>query len=461
MIRPATNVDLLLGYLAQIVNIGAGLITLPFILRYLSPEDVGLWLVFSALAGLAQLLEFGFQPTLIRNISYVYAGSQTLTAHGIPSLAPFKELNISLLLDLIDAGRTIYQSIALFASALLLIGGTIYIYTLLTPLQSASSAFFAWILFASGQIATAYFGYYGAILQGRGDITQANKVTLITRGMFVILVVGLVESGLALIGVGLASLVASILGRWVAMRYVYSAEHLQHAIVKKWKGNGRNLIKTLWHNASRQGVVNIGAFLIQRGNLFIASSFLGLAATASYGITSMILTVLGTLSTVIFQVQIPHMNAMQAKGDLKSLKAAYGEVILVSWLTFIIGFALLGLIGNTLLDAIGSKTHLLPIQLLLTYSAITLLEINHTIAATYLTTMNRIPFVRAALWSGLAILLLSAVLVSHLGILSLIMAQGLVQLVYNNWRWPYEAHAQLKTNTIELLALGAKRLASR
>src|SRR6266567_8101153 len=69
--------DIYWGYAAQLLNVGAGLILLPVVVRYFSPEDVGLWFVFITLAGLAQLLEFGFQPTLARNTAYVYAGARS------------------------------------------------------------------------------------------------------------------------------------------------------------------------------------------------------------------------------------------------------------------------------------------------------------------------------------------------------------------------------------------------
>ena len=55
--KPLTRGDVLWGYIAQVLNIGAGLILLPILLRNLSPEDVGLWFVFISLAALAQLLE--------------------------------------------------------------------------------------------------------------------------------------------------------------------------------------------------------------------------------------------------------------------------------------------------------------------------------------------------------------------------------------------------------------------
>lgn len=67
MAKAVTRADLLRGHAAQALNVGAGLLLLPVILRNMSSEDTSLCFVFVALAGFAQVLEFGFLPTLTRN----------------------------------------------------------------------------------------------------------------------------------------------------------------------------------------------------------------------------------------------------------------------------------------------------------------------------------------------------------------------------------------------------------
>jgi hypothetical protein len=100
------------GYLAQALNLGGGLLLLPISARFLSPEDLGLWFVFSALAGLAQLLELGFQPTFARNAAYVYAGAQQLVKTGLPERSDNDDpaVNLGLLSGLLAAARTVYRS---------------------------------------------------------------------------------------------------------------------------------------------------------------------------------------------------------------------------------------------------------------------------------------------------------------------------------------------------------------
>ena len=74
-----------------------------------------------------------------------------------------------------------------------------------------------------------------------------------------------------------------------------------------------------------------------------------------------------------------------------------------------------------------------------TMALIYLLELNHgPLCAAFLMTENQVPFLPAALGSGLAIVAIGLVLAAHtsLGVWSVIIAQGVVQLTYNNWKWP-------------------------
>ena len=463
MVNPITRCDVLWGYAASSLNIGAGLILLPVILRYLPSEDVGLWFVFITLASLAQLLEMGFQPTVARNAAYVYAGAQTLNKVGLPSKASSSgQINKSLLDALVNAARCIYQVVAFMAALVLLLAGTYYISTLLTLSQDHPSSLLAWVAFASGYVVNFYYGYINGLLQGRGDVTQANKVIILSRSLLILLGSAAVALGFGLVGLGIASLISAVAGRIAAYRFFYILYSPSKAFDKN-EGDDlvSNLLKMMWHNASRLGAVQIGAFFIQRGNTLIASSFLGLAAAASYGMTVTVLMALSGIAMVICQVQVPHMNTLQSNGDKTALISIFGEILLTSWLLFVTGLIALLLFGDNILYLIGSSTYFLPSKILFLFGIIALLEMNHSIAGTYLTTTNKIPFVNAALFSGLGILVLAFLTINFFGVIGLILSQGLVQLVYNNWKWPLEATKNLDSNFTKIIKMGALRVAGR
>lgn len=66
------------------------------------------------------------------------------------------------------------------------------------------------------------------------------------------------------------------------------------------------------------------------------------------------------------------------------------------------------------------------------------LEKNHSLAATFIQADNRIPFFIPSLVSGIAVVILLWLFLSqlHWGLWALILAPGIVQLAYQNWKWP-------------------------
>lgn len=441
MIKSITAKDLIWGYGAQILNIGAGLILLPVVLKYLPSNDIGLWFVFITLASLSQLLELGFIPTLARNVAYIYSGAQTLARTGlVVSQASSDGVNLKLLAELEGSAKEVSRVIALVAAVVLLGGGGLYVDSLLESTQSRSASIVAWVLFSTGYIVNFYFGYYNGLIQGRGDITRANKVVILHRGVFIALGIFSVIAGYGLIGLGLSSLVASILGRYAAVYYYYKGRVVNVPNgVKTSSKRKRELIQILWHNSSRLGLVQVGAFLIQRANVLIASSFLGLSMAANYGLTVTLLMTIFNVAMVFSNISSPHFSSLHHSGNTKSVAGYLGQVVLLSWAVFLVGFIGLAMFGRDLFLFIGSGSSLIPPLEFFLLGLIVLLELNHSVAATYITTKNTVPFVASSLLSGGAIFLSGLLSVQYFGVLGLVMSQGIVQLAYNNWKWPKEA----------------------
>lgn len=460
MKRLSARRDLYWGYVAQLLNVGGSLLLLPVVLHCLSVDDVGLWFVFTTLASLAQLLELGFQPTIARNAAYIFAGAQRLEKTGLPISEKKRSaaINLNLLSELVKAAQYIYRLVAIVAVFTLLVGGSLYILTVITKNQDSMMVIVAWSLFSFGCIANFYYGYINGLLQGKGEIIAVNKIVITTRISMLIFAVTAISLGYGLLGLGLASLLSSLVGRGLALVYFIKMIDGEAKAGQRSSKDSR-MVRTLWHNASRLGVVQVGAFLIQRANVLLASSYLGLAAAASYGMTVAILIALSGFAAAIAQIRMPHLAKAQILGDNELLKALYGEILIVSSAVFSLGFVALIFLGEQLFTIISSQTQLLPALPFSTLGLIMFLELNHSQAATYLTSTNNVEFMTAGLVSGIIVVILSLIFVSGLGVWGLILSQGIVQLSFNNWKWPFEALKQLNSNLSEVICLGAKRLA--
>lgn len=456
--------DLHWGFLAQGLSIASGLLLLPVILHYLPTEEVGLWFVFMSLAGLAQLLELGFQPTIARNVAYVYAGAQKLSANGCIANTDNSPMNIELLQQLFAAAKKIYWRVSLGVLAVLVVIGSAYITTIIPQKMSLMQIILAWLAFASGYVINFYYGYFNGFLQGRGSVTESNKIIVASRVTMIILGCLFLVSGMGLIGLGIASLLSSVINRLLAGKFFWNKERAETAELAKVKVYAHNpLISIIWPNARKLGWVNLGAFLITRANVLIATSFLGLVEAASYGLTFQILTTFASLSTVVLNLKMPRISADQVSGRNNKILKNFGQSLVSGWLVFIICAGVLIVFGSVVLAMIGSKTHLLDTNLLALLSIIMFFEMNHSFFATYLTTFNEIPFVRAALISGVGVVMASVLAVSvfHLGVWGMVLAQGIVQAAYNNWRWPMMAMKRMGCSFLYLLKSGLNDLVGK
>jgi hypothetical protein len=78
----ASKKDVLWSYVGYFFNLGVNIVLLPFILRYLSREELGIWYTFTGIYALVILVDFGFSTTFVRNLTYAWSGVQDLQEEG-------------------------------------------------------------------------------------------------------------------------------------------------------------------------------------------------------------------------------------------------------------------------------------------------------------------------------------------------------------------------------------------
>ncbi|MEQ1682324.1 MAG: O-unit flippase-like protein [Burkholderiaceae bacterium] len=455
-----TRRDLAWGYSAQFVNLAGGIVLLPLLVIFLTPEEVGLWFVFLTMASLAQLIELGLQPTLARNAAYVFTGVNDLRSEGVSYANLGACVDVSLLRRLVNAGRRTYRLVAITVGGLLFVAGSAYVGHLQSSHPGAiHSAVPAWLAYSGGIVVTSYFGYYNAFIIGRGDVAHNNIIIVATKGSFIVLGATGVILGFGMLGLGIASLISGIAGRFLANHYFRLDPRSLNADPTADK-NSTSLLLTLWPNAWRLSLVQLGSFLIVRANTLIASTFVSLTLVASYGLTVQLLLVFSGIASQLASLQLPRMNAAQVRADRAELQRALGLAVVSSWLLFGICIILIMTFGGAALEGLGKNIRLPDSGILCTLIVVTFLEMNHSIAAAYLTTLNRIPFTLAAIVSGFLMIIISSILCGwlNLGLWGLVVAQGSVQLVYNNWKWPLEALKHLEIGPLTLLRLGLGEL---
>lgn len=453
-----TKKDIVWGYVALFFSIASGLITLPFVLKLLSTEEIGMNYLMLTIGSLVALFDFGFAPQFGRNITYVFSGAQELKKEGIDT-ANSNTINYKLLATMIAVARSVYRILAAIVLLFMLTLGTLYIYKVTDGFLNVKNSFAIWIIYSISIYFNVYYTYYTSLLTGKGLIMESKKAMLASKLTYIILVFVLLHADFGLLGIAVANLISPFINRYFSYRYFftpklrYKLELFQITAKEKLE-----LFKVIWYNAKKLGLVFIGSYAINKLSIFLAGLFLSLNEIASYGLMIQLMSVISMVSVTLLTVSEPKFSTLRVENNRSKLIKSFAFTMNVYYILFITGCCLLISVGPILLDAIGANAALPANRILLLFSVITLLENNHSNFATLIITDNKIPFVESSLISGAAIAIGSYLSLRYttLGILGLVVIQGACQIVYANWKWPYVVCKDFKLNYISFVYLGVK-----
>lgn len=430
--------DIIWSYVATIFRVGAGIILWPFILSQMSAETVGIWNVMITIMGFVALLDFGFQPSFARNISYIFSGVTKLQKVGIQTAVSDGNINFSLLKGTLNAMRKFYRWMALGVFVILGIAGTAYFYYILQKYSGdRTDAMIAWILLIAINSYNVYTLYYNALLLGKGYIRRERQIMILSQCVYLSLAIVLIYAGYGLTAIVSSQAVSIILQRILSYRVFFTKE-LKQQLLHTEADETKDILRAISPNAVKVGLTQLGGFCVTKSALLIGSAFLTLEETACYGITLHIIDILARCSTVYYQSITPKIAQSRANKDVIKLKHYFVCSIGILVATFLLGGAAIAFLGNWGLNMIGSETKFLPTIMLCVMLLIYLLETNHSIAAGFISADNRIPFFIPSLLSGLGTVVLLWLFLSIFkwGVWGMILSQGIAQLVYQNWKWP-------------------------
>ena len=430
--------DIAWSYAATIFRVGAGIILWPCILSQMSAETVGIWNVMITIMGFIALLDFGFQPSFARNISYIFSGVTKLQKVGIQTAESDGIVNYALLKGTLNAMRKFYRWMALGVFVILSTAGTAYFYYILQKYSGdRTDAMIAWILLIAINSYNIYTLYYNALLLGKGYIRRERQIMILSQSIYLCLAIILIYAGFGLTAIVASQAISIILQRILSYK-VFFTQALKQELSKIEAESSKEILKTISPNAIKVGLTDLGGFLVNKSSILIGSLFLMLEETASYGVTLHIVEILAVCSTVYYQSNVPKIAQNRACKNIPALRRYFVYSICISCVTFIIGGIIITTLGNWLLNLIHSETELLPIGMVCTLLCVYLLGKNHAIAAGFISADNRIPFFIPSLLSGAGTIILLGLFLSvfHWGIWGMILAPGIAQLVYQNWKWP-------------------------
>ena len=448
--------DVVWSYIAHFFRIGTGVLTLPLILHMLSTEEIAMNYLMMNVGTMVAMIDFGFAPQFGRNITYVFSGAQQLEKEGLNTDVG-NSINYHLLQCLIDVAKKVYGYMSIIVLILLLTGGTFYMYKVTEGFTSVKNSCLIWIIYSISTCFNVYFYYYSSLLSGRGQVKEARKAMIASRVTYLLLSFSLILAGLGLMGLCIANLISPFVSRWISYRYFYD-DQLRVALSKEHSTSReiRELFIIIWFNAKRLGITTIGGYAVLNFSLFVAGIYLSMSEVSSYGLMIQMVTIISTISNTFFMTLVPQMTSYRVEKNNGQLTRMFSLSMNIFYVLFVSMSCFLLLLGPIVLEVIGSNAQLPSTLILTIYLIVTFLEQNHALYAGVITMGNSVPYYKAGLISGLFVCLGDILILQFTGIrlLGLVLVQGFVQVVYQNWYWPRWVCKELGVSFHFLVKLG-------
>jgi len=307
-----------------------GPVTIIFIVRFLSPEQQGIWYAFTSLSALSVFADLGFTYIITQLVSHEYAGLQLEKG-----LITGREDAVDRFFSLVKFSLRFYTAVILAASALLIVIGYFFFISRGEPI------FLAWCLFAVIGGANLFLSLLQSIYQG------LNKVAEIQKILFVCSFVTPVLSWLFLFwGLGIWTLVLSgIVGISLSLTLLArtAPAFWKQVIDYKVKGN-IPWLRQLLPLQGKYAVSWVSGYFIF--NLFVPVTFqiCGAVTAGQLGITLAVLKALFDTSNSWIDSRIPQFNMLVSDNKRVELMSLFRKYAFHGVCFFV--FGALGLMGT-------------------------------------------------------------------------------------------------------------------
>jgi O-antigen/teichoic acid export membrane protein len=243
----------------------------------------------------------------------------------------------------------------------------------------------------------------------------------------------------------LGLLLGDIVNRTLA-HYAFYDRETKAKLKEATSAEGWNTIKTLAPNSLKIGLTALSQFLRNQSIVLIAPFYLSLSQIAEFGISKQLSALITSLGLIWYNTYYSKTSQYRVRDDIDGVKRLYIKGTLNLILMFVIGGSLLLMFGNDVLLLIKSKTLLLCSGYLFLMLLFSFLDARQIMANGNLIAKNEVPFFKADIISGVSSVLLLLLMFNFtsLGVLSLILATGLVLCAYMSWKIPLTLAKEIK-----------------
>ena len=430
---------MLMTWTKDFVRIGSPLFILPLVVAFYSAEEQNFYFMIQVMASFAIIADVGISSVLVRATSYFHAGAQQIpknrkefdAATGAENSLPNKVG----MRELFQTTRWIYLIITVLALLLLCTGGVAAFWNLMSQTGHRAD------MWAAYGFLVLYLGMlminmrWGSFMRGLDFVANEARFTTLTTATRMVL--WIIFLSLKLKPVALTSV---LFAEGIAMHIYY------RSFLKKWfRKNGidlsgkakfnKELFMSIWPAAWRMGGIQLGNFMVERGNNILILQIQDTALMANFNFTTWILKTIYSFSLTPVYSRIPVIFKLAAEKNFKLLRKYAGSYMFIGLSLITSAYLIIGLFGNPLLEFLNvDRRFIYPLALFAVMAVTEILDVHSSFHAGVYTSTNHIPFFWPSIISG-AIIFFTGLYYSlpHYGLVGIIMTRFIVQLSFNNW----------------------------
>ncbi|MBN1598293.1 MAG: hypothetical protein JW894_08360 [Bacteroidales bacterium] len=439
MLKKILNSPILMTWARDFVRIGSPLFVVPLVLVFYSDEEQIFYFWIPMLISMAVLTDAGISSVLMRATSYFHAGAEQIPKgrKEFDEALAFenKEPNKEGIIELFQTSRWIYLLVSALTVILMLTGGVFAFKNFITKAEDTLNL---WMAFGSMVVYLAIFMInmrWNSFIRGLDFVAEVARFTTIVTAVRIIFWIALLSLKFKPLALTLV-----LLGEVITLHFYYRT-----FLLKWFKKNNIHILKagrfnkqlfmTIWPAAWRMGGIQLGNYLVERGNNILILQIQDIAMMANFTFTTWILKTISTFSLTPVYARLPVLFKFAAEKKFNSLRKAAGSYMFVGLSMITLTYLVLGLFGNPLLESLNVDRRLIyPLAIFAVMALTEILDIHSSFHAGVYTSTNHIPFFWPTIISG-AIIFFAGLYYSlpEYGLIGIILTRFFVQLSFNNW----------------------------
>lgn len=444
MLKKILNSAMLMTWTRDFVRIGSPLFVVPLVLAFYSAEEQIFFFWIPMLIALAILTDAGISSVLMRATSYFHAGAEQIPKNreefDNATAVENKEMNKEGITELFQTSRWIYLLVAIFTVVLMLTGGVAAFRNFISKANDPQNLWMAFGVMI-GYLAVFMINMrWSSFIRGLDFVAnEARFSTIVTAARLVLWIVFLSLKFKPL------SLTIVLFGEGIALHIYY------RVFLKKWfKDNeihpstagrfNKKLFMSIWPAAWRMGGIQLGNYLVERGNNILILQIPDTAMMANFTFTTWILKTISTFSLTPVYSRLPVLFKLAAEKKFKELKKSAGAYMFIGLSMITSAYLIIGFLGNPILETLDVDRRLIfPLVLFALMALTEILDLHSSFHAGVYTSTNHVPFFWPTIISGALIFFGGLIYLKQPGLevaaqlTGLILIRFIVQFSFNNW----------------------------